>query len=172
MEIDILNKAIFIVDYEQNNLKEIDSKGDFDEYIKGLINDIKNNELTRLYNIRSDTTEVIACTKRIINLYDDSNKQSDTFKNDCKIIANKLLNEEVKMQKKINRLGTSIKKGSLIEVLLYDSENKIYSFLVAKVEHKSYYDDENFNLRTGYSTDNNKLWKRQHPSWPFNESGI
>ena len=59
MRIDILNKAIFVIDYEQEELREVESKGEFDTYIKGLINNINENETTRLFKIRRETTEVV-----------------------------------------------------------------------------------------------------------------
>ena len=40
MKIDILNKEIFVVDYEQKEIRKIESKGEFDDYIKGLISNI------------------------------------------------------------------------------------------------------------------------------------
>ena len=159
MKIDILNKAIFVVDYEQEEITEIDSKGEFDEYIKGLITNINENETTRLFKTRRDTTEVINCAQNIMKNFNDNNGQIDKFNEYCENIANKLLNEEIKTQEQISKLGTSVKKGSLIEVLLYNSENNTYSFLIAKVEHKSFFDDINFERRTGYSTEDNKLWK-------------
>lgn len=159
MKIDILNKAIFVVDYEQEEITEIDSKGEFDEYIKGLITNINENETTRLFKTRRDTTEVINCAQNIMKNFNDNNGQIDKFNEYCENIANKLLNEEIKTQEQISKLGTSVKKGSLIEVLLYNSENDTYSFLIAKVEHKSFFDDINFERRTGYSTEDNKLWK-------------
>ena len=160
MSIDILNKAIFVVDYEQKEIRKIESKGEFDDYIKGLINNINENETTRLFKIRRDTTEVINCTKNMIKSFiDDSNKKIEIYNEYCENIANKLLAEEIKAQEKISPLGTFIKKGSLIEVLLYNPESENYSFLIAKVEHKSFFDDINFKRRTGYSTEDNKLWK-------------
>ena len=39
------------------------------------------------------------------------------------------------------------------------TDNDTYSVLIAKVEHKSYFDDIKFDKRTGYSTDDNKMWK-------------
>ena len=155
MRIDILNKAIFVIDYEQEELREVESKGEFDTYIKGLINNINENETTRLFKIRRETTEVVNCVENIAKNSDNI----DEINKYCKNIANKLLNEEIKVQKQIEQLRTSIKKGSLLEVLLHDIENDIYSFLIAKVEHKSFFDDVKFERRTGYSTEDNKLWK-------------
>lgn len=159
MKIDILNKAIFVVDYEQEEIREIESKGEFDTYIKGLITNINENETTRLFKLRRDTTEVVNCTQSIMKIFNDNNGEIYKFNEYCKNIANKLLNEEIKTQEQISKLGTSVKKGSLIEVLLYNSESDTYSFLIAKVEHKSFFDDINFERRTGYSTEDNKLWK-------------
>ena len=155
MKIDILNKAIFVIDYEQEELREIESKGEFDTYIKGLINNINENQTTRLFKIRRKTTEVVNCVENIAKSSDDIGE----IHKYCENIANKLLNEEIKVQKQIEQLRTSIKKGSLLEVLLHDTENDIYSFLIAKVEHKSFFDDVKFERRTGYSTEDNKLWK-------------
>ncbi len=160
MKIDILDKEIFVVDYEQEEIRKIESKGEFDDYIKGLISNINENETTRLFKVRRDTTEVINCAKNIMKLFvDDSNEKNELFIEYCENIANKLLTEEIKTQEKISQLGTFIKKGSLIEVLLYNPESEDYSFLIAKVEHKSFFDDINFQRRTGYSTEDNKLWK-------------
>lgn len=160
MKIDILNKAIFVVDYEQEEIRKIESKGEFDNYIKGLIKNINENETTRLYKIKRETTEVINCTKNIMNMcIDNSEEKEGMFNEYCKNIALKLLNVEKETQDRISQLGTSVKKGSLIEVLLYNTESETYSFLIAKVEHKSFIDDINFKLRTGYSTEDNKLWK-------------
>ncbi len=160
MKIDILNKAIFVVDYEQGEIRKIESKGDFDNYIKGLIKNINENESTRLYKTRRDTTEVVNCTKNIMNMcIENSDEKVENFNEYCENIAMKLLNVEIETQDKISQLGTFVKKGSLIEVLLYNPESEKYSFLVAKVEHKSFIDDINFKLRTGYSTEDNKLWK-------------
>lgn len=160
MKIDILNKEIFVIDYEQEELRNIESTGEFDNYIKALINNVSENETTRLYKTRRETTEVINCTKNIMNTCNDTGEEKDVlFDQNCENIAMKLLSEEIKMQERISQLRTSIKKGSLIEVLLYNSESKTYSFLLAKVEHKSFIDEINLQLRKGYSIEDNKLWK-------------
>ena len=158
MKIDILNQAIFVVDYEQEKLREIESKGEFDDYIKELINNINKNESVRLFKLRSETTEVVNCTENIVKAINNGDLGNE-FDKYCRNIAERLLKEEIKTQEQISRLKTSVKKGSLIEALLYDSEDNLYSFLIAKVEHKSFFDDIKFEKRTGYSTDNNKLWK-------------
>ena len=44
MKINILNKALFVVDYTQEEIRKIESEGEFDEYIKGLIKNINENE--------------------------------------------------------------------------------------------------------------------------------
>lgn len=154
--IDIINKAIFVIDYEQEEIRKIESKGEFDTYIKGLINNINKNESTRFFKLRRETTEVVNCVQNIVKNKDNSIYETNQFYEN---IAKKLLNEEIRTQEQVGKMGISIKKGSLIEVLLYDSENNTYSFLVAKVEHKSFFDDTNFERRTGYSTEDNKLWK-------------
>ena len=154
--VNVINKAIFVIDYEQEEIRKIETKGEFDTYIKELIDSINKNETTRLFKPRRDTTEVINCVQNIVkNNSNTTDETSQYYEN----IANKLLNEEIKTQEQVGKMGISVKKGSLIEVLLYDSENNTYSFLVAKVEHKSFFDDTNFERRTGYSTEDNKLWK-------------
>ena len=159
MKINILNKALFVVDYTQEEIRKIESEGEFDEYIKGLIKNINENETTRLFKLRTDTTEVVNCVQNIMQLLEKNNNDTDKIKKYSENIANRLLNEEIKIQEQISRLKTSVKRGSLIEVLLQDIEDGTYSFLIAKVEHKSFFDDIKFERRTGYSTEDNKLWK-------------
>ena len=155
MGIDILSKAIFVVDYEEEKIREVESKGEFDSYIKGLIKNINENETTRLFKLRTDTTEVINCVQNVVQKFD--NDKVDEINKYYQNIANRLLNEEIKMQEKIIKLKTSVKKGSLIEVLLKDGNT--YSVLIAKVEHKSFFDYIKFEKRTVYSTEDNKMWK-------------
>ncbi len=156
MKVEILNKSIFIVDYEQQEIRKVNAKGDFDTYIRELIKNITENETVRLFKVKRETTEVLNCvqsiTKKVINEEDNIDEYYEN-------IANKLLSEEIKTQEQISPMGTSVKKGSLLEVILYDSESETYSFLIAKVAHKNFIDDEKFERRTGYSTEENKLGK-------------
>lgn len=156
MKVEILDKSIFIVDYEQEEIRKVDVKADFDIYIRELTKNITENETVRLFKVQRETTEVLNCVRsiaqKVINEEDDIDKYYEN-------IANKLLNEEIKTQEQISPMGTSVKKGSLLEVLLYDSESEIYSFLIAKVSHKNFIDDEEFERRTGYSIEDNKLGK-------------
>lgn len=162
MGFNILNKALFIIRHNQQEIEEIKNKGDeFDSFIKNLINDINQNDTVRMYKVRSELTEVVNNTKMILEKYIDS-KYSDEISDieECfKNIANRLLIKEVDIQEKIIRMGISVQKGSLIEALLYDTANDEYSFLLAKVEHIDIFDDVDFARRSGYSTENNKMWK-------------
>ena len=158
MKIEILNKAVFVVDREQEEIKMVEINEEFDTYIKGLINNINKNETTRLFKLRRETTEVTNCVQSIIKEIKndiDTKETSQYYEN----IATKLLSVEIKTQEQVSRLNTFVKKGSLLEVLLYDRDNDTYSFLIAKVEHKSFFDDIKFERRTGYSTEDNKFWK-------------
>lgn len=52
-----------------------------------------------------------------------------------------------------------IQKGSLIQALLYDEETDKHKYLLAKVEHTDFVDDEDFSFKSGFSKDMKKLWK-------------
>ena len=52
-----------------------------------------------------------------------------------------------------------MKKGSLVQALLYDPETERYAFLLAKVEHTDFVDVSDYTFKSGFSKDKKNLWK-------------
>lgn len=150
----ITKKAVHIIDYESNNVYFRDIPNNFDEYISELIDYIDNNKNTRPYKSTSDTIQVIVEAKKIWNIGDEeTNKIS--FEN----IAKRLLNAERDAQSAIGHMNINVKKGSLIQALIYNPQEAKYSYLLAKVEHSDFVDDDDFSFKTGFSKDKKNIWK-------------
>ncbi|MFQ7500577.1 MAG: hypothetical protein ACLRNP_16915 [Blautia coccoides] len=74
-------------------------------------------------------------------------------------IAKRLLLKEQEAQTSVAHMNTNVQKGSLIQALMYDEEMDEHIYLLAKVEHTDFVDDEDFSFKSGFSKDKTKLWK-------------
>lgn len=151
---DIVFKSINVVDYKNGKVLYKNVPSSFDEYVIELIDYIKENERIRDFKTQSNQKEVISCVLSII-----SEKNNENFDEKTKLIANRLLNEEKEVQNQIAQMNINVKKGSLIQALLQDSDNDIYYYLLAKVEHKDFVDDDDFTFKTGFYKDKKNIWK-------------
>lgn len=152
---EILTTSIRIIDYENNIVFSRETPESFDEYVTELITHINNNSSVRDFKTRSPETEVISCAKQIwCNRADPVIVEEKT-----NTIANRLLTKEVEAQDRVARLNTNVQKGSLIQALLYDKTNDVFTYLLAKVEHSDFVDDTDFTFKSGFSKDKKTLWK-------------
>lgn len=151
----IMHKAIHVIDYENKTVQERSTPDSFNDYVTDLVTHIKSNENVRNYKTNSNSTEVINCSREIlrnIENYDYVNEKMN-------IIAQRLLRTEINAQSKIERMQIRVKKGSLIQALLYDENIASYFFLLAKVEHGDFVDDLDYSFKTGFSKDKKTIWK-------------
>lgn len=151
----IINNSIRIIDYINEKVYNRDTPETFNEYISELINHINSNKYVRAYKTTSNATEVISCVLEILRAKDD--KELFDLKND--IIANRLLRKEKEAQSHVGRMNINVRKGSLIQALLFDEENETYQYLIAKVEHSEFVDDSDYSFKTGFSKDKKTIWK-------------
>ncbi len=151
----IINTSIWVIDYTTENILKRETPESFDQYVSDLIQHINTNENVRKFKTRSDRTQVINCILSILSSIDNNQIVLD-MTND---IANRLLRTEVSAQEKIRGLRVNVKKGSLIQALLYDDTREQYSYLLAKVEHSDFIDDADFSFKTGFSKDKKTIWK-------------
>jgi len=56
-------------------------------------------------------------------------------------------------------MDTNVQKGSFVQALLFDEENKESIYLLAKVEHSDFVDDTDFSFKSGFSKDKKTVWK-------------
>ena len=150
-----MNQFIRIIDYENDQVHEREIPNDFEEYLLQLVAYINTNKVTRDYKTRSTNTEILSCILDIIK--DQLNEE--IFSEKSNKIANRLLLHEIKVQRSIAHLGTSVQKGSLIQVLLYNEEAEEYSYLLAKVEHSEFVDVADYSFKMGFSKATQKIWK-------------
>jgi hypothetical protein len=151
----IVNKSIRIIDYENNRIYSRNTPDTFDEYVGELIAHINTNNSVRDYKTRSSNTEVISCILQIL----EHRTEADVVLEKTNIIANRLLSKEIEAQGRVSRLDTHVQKGSLIQALLFDDENESFTYLLAKVEHSDFVDDSDFTFKTGFSKDKKTIWK-------------
>ncbi|EMS79170.1 nucleoid-associated protein [Desulfotignum phosphitoxidans] len=111
---------------------------DLNDYIKTLIQGIRSSKDNRHFKFRSPTTEVVSAVKSII---DDENYEANT-----QIIADRLLSEEKKIQKKIEHL-TKVQKGSLLQSYL-EIDGKDF-VIITKVDHNAFIDEFDLKKKVG-----------------------
>ena len=151
----IINRSIHVIDYENNTIHARDIPATFDAYVAELISHINGNTTVRDYKTRSRQTEVISSALGVL-----SNRTNPTLIQELTTsIANRLLRKEVEAQSHITRLNTNVQKGSLIQALLYNEQAEKYIYLLAKVEHSTFVDDIDFSFKTGFSKDKKTIWK-------------
>lgn len=133
----------------------------FDIHVKSLNAFILKNESIQMYKTRSDTTEVVALIKNIINIIDKKDLKDDgimtNVRDNNKKISERLLREEIERQVEIERLGIEITRGNLLLTCL--KENETYRFLVSKVNNSFFIDDSDLNEKRGFSSKDMKIWK-------------
>lgn len=151
----IKQKSIRIIDYESERILTRETPPAFETYVSELIEHIRNNTSTREYKTRSNETEVIGSILRLCSSQNDA----EAVVSKMDVIANRLLLKEVNAQDRIARTSTNVQKGSLIQALLYDEDNAVQMYLLAKVEHSEWVDDADFSFKTGFSKDKKTIWK-------------
>ena len=150
----IIQKAIHMIDYSSGKTFYRETLESFEEYVEELIDHIKNNESVRDYKTRANTTQVISTA---IQIFESTNQ--DVINSKFQEIADRLLHVEEETQKRVYQMNVNVKKGSLIQALLFDDKQDTYFYLLAKVEHSDFIDDSDFSLKTGFSKDKKTIWK-------------
>lgn len=151
----IIHKTIKVIDYANEQIRSKVTPDSFNEYIQELIAHINGNENVREYKTYSNSTEVVSAILSI--LQDTTNEQLIGERNQT--IAERLLRKEMEAQNRISRLRTNVKRGSLIQALLYYEDEDRYAYLIAKVEHSEFVDDIDYSYKTGFSKDKKTIWK-------------
>lgn len=151
----IINKSIRIIDYTTQRIQARETPDSFNEYVVELISHINSNENVRNYKTRSNTTQVICSALQILS--NMGNEETVLRMTDG--IADRLLRMEIAAQERVSPMRINVKKGSLIQALLYDEDTEAYSYLLAKVEHSDFVDDSDYSFKTGFSKDKKTIWK-------------
>jgi hypothetical protein len=143
MDMNIVNVTLHQIDQSKNELlsHEIDPAATaLNDYIKSLIENIFESGRDRAYEFQSDTKEVCAALKRIL---DDGD-----FVTEADVIGKRLLKSEIGAQAEIEHLKHSIPKGSLVQAQLNNDDGKT-EIVISKADHTVILDEESFEERRG-----------------------
>lgn len=155
----IISKSIYTIDHRNENVISRDIPIQFMSYIQDLILFVDRNPNIKNYKVRSEATQVVMNIKNIIRHQSEECIDIEDIKLNNKEIAERLLLKEKDVQVVINRMGREIKKGSLLQVLLKDDENDRYQYVIAKVDHNDFIDDNDLTRKIGFSANNKDIGK-------------
>lgn len=147
----ILYTSFHVLDLDNDIVERKEMPDEFQTFVKEYIEYAKSNEKNKLYTVHDEQTQVVSCVRQMAL---DTNKCDALSQS----IAEKLLDCEKLAQAKIYRMGSSVKKGSLIQALV-QSESDQFEYIVAKVEHSKWYDGSDLSKKYGFSGDKKSLWK-------------
>lgn len=157
MERNLLYKYVCIVDYEKPNIENRDVTDDLNGYILNLYNIIEDSEKLQFFKEKHVTTQVVSNVIKIIEkLYNDNTEGIYSIMDS---ISNRLRDKEEDVQKKIERMGVEVKKGSLLQAVFKDPLYDEYEYLISKTEHNKYMDEKSYNIEEGFNIDEKNLWK-------------
>lgn len=147
----ILYTSFHVLDLDNNIVERKEMPDEFQTFVKEYIEYAKSNEKNKLYTVHDEQTQVVSCVRQMA---------LDTSKCDAlsQSIAEKLLDCEKLAQAKIYRMGSNVKKGSLIQAVV-QSESDQFEYIIAKVEHSKWYDGSDLSKKYGFSGDKKSLWK-------------
>lgn len=158
---DYLFKAVHKIDYDAENFREVEIQPNFDNFVTELLVNINDNVVNKAYVPSSQSTQVVNDIRSIFSLIEIAEIESEelaarvkTYADD---IAQRLFDKEKLKQEQICSMGQNVKKGSLIQAAIKNGDT--YSYLLAKVEHSSFVDDSDFSFKSGFSSEQKKIWK-------------
>lgn len=157
---ELVCKTVYKIDYNAEEIAEIIPDENFDNYAFEIIENINNNIVTKEYAPTSQATQVVSDVRNTITIMGEEPDFVSMFgrvKTYMVDIANRLLAKEMDKQDQIYHMGQNVKKGSLIQAIIKEEEK--YSYLLAKVEHSTFIDDADFSFKTGFSSEQKKIWK-------------
>ncbi|WP_455524615.1 hypothetical protein [Holdemanella biformis] len=147
----ILYTSFHILDLDNDMVQRKEMPEEFQVFVKEYIEYANSNEKNKMYTIHDEQTQVVSCIRQMALNQDKCEVLTDS-------IADKLLTSERLAQAKIYHMGSSVKKGSLIQVLIQNSSDELL-YVVAKVEHSKWYDGSDLSKKYGFSGDKKSLWK-------------
>ncbi len=155
----ILYSSLHNLDMNQDNPIRKQIPSDFGSFMQSYIEfATSSNDTSREYTVRDKNRTVVSC---LSELFRDVLKQggviteSDFPDSMSDSIALKLLDAEKEAQERVQGMST-IQKGSIVQTLIKDEDT--YSYVIAKVEHKEWFEGETLQKNFGFPNEN-KVWK-------------
>lgn len=142
--------SIHTIDRKINKVFKNEPKNkEFYDYFQQVLEKISKNKDLKDYLPKSNSTEVVSSIRKIIELRDDNDKVEKIFE----AISQRLLEKEVEAQKRIDRMNREVQVGTLMQALFYDSNNNNYLFLLAKVQHIDFINNNGLTFQSGFPKD-------------------
>ncbi|MBQ8306772.1 MAG: hypothetical protein IJX90_11220 [Blautia sp.] len=155
----VLYSSLHNLDLNQDEPVRKDIPSDFGSFMQSYIEfATSSNDTTREYTVRDKNRTVVSC---LSDLFCDVLKQGDIVTDPVvpdsmsDSIALKLLDAEKSAQERVQGMST-IQKGSIVQALIKDDDT--YSYVIAKVEHKEWFEGETLQKNFGFPNEN-KVWK-------------
>ena len=155
----ILYSSLHNLDMHQDDPIRKQIPSDFVSFMQSYIQfATSSNDTSREYTVRNKNRTVVSC---LSDLFSDVLKQGDVITDPgipdamADSIALKLLDAEKKAQERVQGMST-IQKGSIVQSLIKDGD--AYSYVIAKVEHKEWFEGETLQMNLGFPNEN-KVWK-------------
>ena len=114
---EILYTSFHILDLDNDIVQRKEMPVEFSSFVKEYIEYANSNEKNKYYTIHDEQTQVVSCIRQMALKQNELDTLSDS-------IANKLLNCEKLAQAKIYRMGSNIKRGSLIQTLVQNGSDE------------------------------------------------
>ncbi|SFB09765.1 hypothetical protein SAMN05216249_10936 [Acetitomaculum ruminis DSM 5522] len=154
---DVLFKSYQGIDVLGNRITDRDINEEFDQVISEMLEKILGNKSEKRYEIEHAGAEVAGHVENIAKIVNADENAEEQYKEYAVLIANRLLREERRVQERMEHLN-GVQKGSLIQALLRSDGGKT-RYLIAKVEHLKYVDENDLVLKAGFNPEENKIWK-------------
>ena len=122
-----------------NSISVKDEQVEFSDYLKRLISDASTNTKGRKYKVRSLATQVVSTAIKAIH-----DKDFNGFHESAK----RLLENETKAQKRVERLDVEILGGILLHASIIDKGIK--KVIICKAENSEFLNDGTFKRSSGY----------------------
>ena len=151
----ILCRSFHTIDVPNKKTERIYIPEGFNEFINNLIEYIsKDNRNKKDFICKDSNRTVPHCISAIVAGIEDD-KSTESLMDS---IAGKLLDSEINAQAALENLKKTIKQGSLFQALVRDDNDELL-YIIAKVEHKGWYNSENLMRFSGFPEDEIAVWK-------------
>lgn len=112
--------SLHILDLDNDWVKEKEVPASFAPFILDTLEYAQANEKNKAYMVHNEHTQVVSCIRQMV-------LEPEKWQAYAQSIANKCLESEKLAQAKIYRMGSAIKKGSLVQTLV--KKRKMNTFI-------------------------------------------
>lgn len=146
----IIFKSFHVIDIDNNISHQKEIPDGFNVFMEDFIGFANHNEKNKEFRPIHEDVDIF---KELQNIMVERKRDEIAH-----AIATKLVDCERIAQAKIFQMGTTVKKGSLVQALIQISEDQ-FQYVIAKVEHSMWFDGTDLSMNYGFPGDKNTIWK-------------